>query len=173
MNTPQTSAAGRLFDAAAALAGLCRDASFEGQGPMLLEAACKTAGNAIDLPLEEIDGLWLSDWAPLLPMLMDTDRPVAARAADFHASLAHALLLQSQRLRNIHGVTRIGLAGGVFQNRRLTERTAELLETNGFNVYIPAAIPVNDAGLSTGQVIEYGFGLLPDRTPLGLGARAP
>ena len=173
MNTPQTSAAGRLFDAAAALAGLCRDASFEGQGPMLLEAACKTAGNAIELPLEEIDGLWLSDWAPLLPMLMDTDRPVAARAADFHASLAHALLLQSQRLRDIHGVTRIGLAGGVFQNRRLTERTAELLETNGFNVYIPAAIPVNDAGLSTGQVIEYGFGLLPDRTPLGLGARAP
>ena len=159
MNTPQTSAAGRLFDAAAALTGLCRDASFEGQGPMLLEAASETAGHAIELPLKENSDLWLCDWEPLLPMLMDADRPVAARAADFHASLAQSLLHQSQRLRDSHGVTRIGLAGGVFQNRILTDQAAKLLEADGFGVYIPADIPVNDAGLSAGQVIEYGFGL--------------
>ena len=38
LNMPHTSAVGRLFDAAAALTGVCRTASFEGQGPMWLEA---------------------------------------------------------------------------------------------------------------------------------------
>ncbi len=37
-NAPQTTAAGRLFDAASALCGVCTTASYEGQGPMQLEA---------------------------------------------------------------------------------------------------------------------------------------
>ena len=38
LNAPLTSAAGRLFDAAAALTGVCLQASYEGQGPMQFEA---------------------------------------------------------------------------------------------------------------------------------------
>ena len=63
--------------------------------------------------------------------------------------------------RDSHGVTHIGLAGVVFQNRILTEQAAERLKADGFGVHIPADVPVNDAGLSAGQVIEYGYGQLP------------
>jgi len=156
INTPQTSAAGRLFDAAAALTGICTQASYEGQGPMELEAACHTAGSPLELPLgKNSDGLWLSDWEPLLPMLLDHTRPAAERAADFHATLAEVILQQARQAWSDHGITRIGLCGGVFQNRILTERAIELLETDGFNVHFPDGIPVNDAGLSVGQIMEY------------------
>jgi hydrogenase maturation protein HypF len=70
VNAPQTSAAGRLFDAAAALIGVCREATFEGQAPMLLEAACQQGANPVELPLRpDAAGVWQLDWAPLLPML--------------------------------------------------------------------------------------------------------
>ncbi|MFP4010670.1 MAG: carbamoyltransferase HypF [Spirochaetaceae bacterium] len=39
INTPLTSSAGRLFDAVAAILGLCRFAGFEAEGPMRLETA--------------------------------------------------------------------------------------------------------------------------------------
>jgi hydrogenase maturation protein HypF len=160
LNAPQTSAAGRLFDAAAALTGLCTHASFEGQGPMLLEAACSGSAAAVTLPLTTSrDGLLQSDWAPLLPILLDASRPVAERAVVFHASLAATLLHQARQARARHGVNRIGLSGGVFQNRVLTEQACKWLQQDGFQVHLPERIPVNDAGLSYGQVLEYALRL--------------
>jgi hydrogenase maturation protein HypF len=159
LNTPQTSAAGRLFDAAAALTGLCSMASFEGQGPMLLEAVCGQAGDVdpVKLPLlHAATGLLVSDWEPLLPLLLDESRPVMLRAACFHASLAHALLAQARQARAQHGIEHIALCGGVFQNRILTETACRLLAAAGFDVTLPEHIPVNDAGISYGQVIEFG-----------------
>jgi hydrogenase maturation protein HypF len=158
LNTPQTTAAGRLFDAAAALTGLCNVASFEGQGPMLLEASCGHAQvDPVSLPLlRAATGLWVSDWEPLLPLLLDESLPVMQRAACFHASLASTLLAQALQARESHGIEHIGLSGGVFQNRILTENACRLLTAAGFDVALPEHIPVNDAGISYGQVIEFG-----------------
>jgi hydrogenase maturation protein HypF len=156
INAPQTTAVGRLFDAAAALTGVCRSASFEGQGPMYLETLADTGAQPIDLPMSQNEsGLWISDWSVLLPMLRDDSRPVANRSACFHASMANNLLQQAVQISTEHSVRNIALSGGVFQNRFLTELTAELLENAGFDVHIPDTIPVNDAGLSYGQIIEF------------------
>jgi hydrogenase maturation protein HypF len=57
-------------------------------------------------------------------------------------------------VRNDSGVRRVGLGGGVFQNRVLTERARELLMAEGFEVLLPHRLPVNDAGISYGQLIE-------------------
>jgi len=159
LNSPSSSAAGRLFDAAAALAGVCTHASFEGEGPMRLEAIAKAApGDAVALPLErDAGGIWRSDWAPLLPLLGDGARPAAERAASFHLSLAQALVDQAQRLRDDTGIGAVGLSGGVFQNRLLARAATERLEAAGFTVHLPRRLPVNDAGLSFGQVIELLF----------------
>ncbi|HEY5774638.1 MAG TPA: hypothetical protein VIS57_01010, partial [Xanthomonadales bacterium] len=62
------------------------------------------------------------------------------------------------RIREETGLNHVGLAGGVFQNRILTQKCITLLEENGFAVTLPSKVPVNDAGISFGQVIEYGFG---------------
>jgi hydrogenase maturation protein HypF len=108
------------------------------------------------LPLErDPTGIWRSNWAPLLPMLSDTTAPIAERAASFHLSLAHTLVEQANRLREQTGIQSVGLTGGVFQNRVLSETAIGLLESAGFAVHLPQRIPVNDAGLSFGQVIEF------------------
>ena len=43
------------------------------------------------------------------------------------------------------------LSGGVFQNRRLLERTATRLAEAGLRVLVPARLPPNDGGISFGQ----------------------
>ena len=156
LNCPRTSSAGRLFDAAAALLGLVSRASFEAQAPMALEAACSGEGHAVALPLWRRDGLWVSDWEPLLDLLRDARLPVGERAATFHATLANIVLDQARAVRAAHGVSRIGLTGGVFQNRLLCERAARLAQEHGFVVVIPERVPCNDAGLSFGQLVEAG-----------------
>ena len=159
VNTPQTTAAGRLFDAAAALTGVCTQSSFEGQGPMLLESASTQLADAIELPLTRNAGaVWQTDWEALLPMLLNNRYSVETRASIFHASLAHALLQQARQARSEHGIRHIGLAGGVFQNRVLTDQACSLLENDAFEVHLPEDIPVNDGGLCVGQVLEYALG---------------
>ncbi len=157
LNSPASSSVGRLFDAAASLCGVCTHASFEGEGPMRLEAMAKDAdGAAIPLPLaRDAVGLWRTDWAPLLSMLGNPARPAAERAASFHRSLAQALLEQAVMLRTQTGIQSVGLTGGVFQNRLLAETCIDLLEAAGFSAHLPQVIPVNDAGLSFGQLIEF------------------
>lgn len=156
LNCPQTTSAGRLFDAAAALTGLNYRSSFEGQGPMLLEAACNDDDvPAIALPrARNRQNLWEIDWAPLLPFLMNAKLTVTERANGFHASLVRALVLQANAVREEHGELAVGLSGGVFQNRVLTERAVIALRENGFDVRLMHQIPCNDAGISYGQVIE-------------------
>ena len=72
----------------------------------------------------------------------------------FHASLAHTVCEQALAVRGHTGVTRVGLTGGVFQNRTLCERAQSLLTAAGFEVLIPRRLPVNDAAISFGQLIE-------------------
>jgi hydrogenase maturation protein HypF len=161
INAPQTSSVGRLFDAAAALLGVCTSASFEGQGPMQLEALCDAGMIALDsfveLDLAYEDNLLISDWKPLIHVMLDSTLSVAERALLFHHSLAHNILQQVKVFRERHGVNTISFSGGVFQNRVLTEKAMALLRDNDFEICQPELIPVNDAGISFGQVIEYGY----------------
>ena len=172
-NAPQTTAAGRLFDAASALSGVCSTASFEGQGPMLLETLAanhnekhrhgegrdpqKCAETLIKLPLTKTGEIQTADWAPLLPMLLDTSVSTSERAASFHLSMADTVLEQSIRLREETGINSVALSGGVFQNRVLTETSIALLNKHGFTTTLPLLIPVNDGGISFGQIIDYGY----------------
>lgn len=155
LNTPWTTAVGRLFDAAAALLGVCLQATYEGEAPMRLEALCQEAAPPLALPLaRDAAGIWRSDWAPLVPAMLDTRRTLATRAAMFHASLAQALCEQALAVHEHTGVTRVGLGGGVFQNRILSEQVEARLTAAGFDVLIPQRLPVNDAAISYGQLIE-------------------
>ncbi len=157
LNAPATTSVGRLFEAAAALVGICSRASYEGEAAMRLEALCEGLAPPapVVLPLErDAGGIWRSDWAPLVPMLLNAHTAPAARAALFHSSVAHTLCEQAMILRRHTGVTRVGLSGGVFQNRRLTEQAQSRLGAAGFEVLIPQRLPINDAAISFGQLVE-------------------
>jgi len=157
INAPQSSSIGRLFDGAASLLGLIDQTSFEGQAAMLLQASAETAEirPARPLPHSRDDaGVIVSDWQPLLNPLREQKRSVAERAAHFHAVLAQTLCHQAVQLRQKHGEFVVGLNGGVFQNRLLSEQAMALLEQQGFDVYLPQQLPCNDAALCYGQIIE-------------------
>jgi hydrogenase maturation protein HypF len=155
VNAPWTTAVGRLFDAAAALIGVCLHASYEGEAPMRLEALCEDTAAPVGLPLErDAMGVWRTEWSPLVTVMRDARRSAAERAAVLHSSLAHALYAQAMTIRQHTGVNQVGLGGGVFQNRILTEHAHALLTAGGFEVLIPERLPVNDAAISYGQLVE-------------------
>lgn len=156
LNTPSTSSMGRLFDGAAALLDLCREASHEGEAAMRLEAAAVQAHPIQGIPLvwqDDAEGLLRLDWAPLVPLLRDASLAVAERARAFHASLARAALDLARRL----AVPTLGLTGGVMQNRLLVELIHAGAAAEGVEVVFPSKVPVNDAGLAFGQLVEAHF----------------
>lgn len=150
VSSPVTSSAGRLFDALAALAGIRTRAHFEGQAAMEFEAATDlTERGAYPLALSG-DGSIL-DWEPLVQALLD-DRargvPAGIVAARCHRGLAAAIVAVAQSV----GQTRVALSGGCFQNRLLTEWTANALRAAGFEVLLHRQVPANDGGLCLGQI---------------------
>ena len=163
LNAPATTAAGRLFDAASSLLGLIDSASYEGQGPMLLEAAANHDGvqgvaEAIELPLhEDKNGLLIADWTPLLHALRRDEVPVAQRAMQFHLSLALCIVAKAKRIHAHTPFDAVGLTGGVFQNKLLAELAMQQLSAAGFEAYLPQQAPCNDGGLALGQIIEAGI----------------
>jgi hydrogenase maturation protein HypF len=163
INSPATSAVGRIFDAAAAiLLGLERY-GHEAEGPMRLEALAR-GGEAVELPLARDErGVLRADWAPLLETLVDDAQPIEARAGALHASLVDAAVAQAEVARAELDVHTVGLAGGVFQNRKLTESLTDALSQRGFDVRLNELIPMGDGGLAYGQVMEYLGSLHGDR----------
>ena len=85
---------------------------------------------------------------------MDAERTLEERAARFHASLAGLILHQAEQVRRDHGIRQVGFVGGVFQNRCLTEQALRLLTIAGFETLLPERLPVNDAAISFGQIVE-------------------
>ncbi|NJD31480.1 MAG: carbamoyltransferase HypF [Gammaproteobacteria bacterium] len=156
INAPQSSAAGRVFDAMAAIVLGVAETSFEGQGPMWLEARARAEGDFPVLPLfPDAHGLARIDWSPLLGWCADARRPVEERAAAVHLALADAICRVADGERDRSGTAIVGLTGGVFQNRLLSELATSGLARRGFRVLLPERIPCNDGGLGYGQVAEF------------------
>lgn len=162
LNSPYTSSIGRLFDAAASLLGLIDKASYEGQAALLVEQCAETqAQNFIELPLIKKATYSEIDWSPLIEYLLDTRHSVAKRAGVFHRSLAHAVVKQvcKSTQHSDTPIQHIGLSGGVFQNRYLTQLIIALFTQKGLNVISLKTIPCNDASISIGQIIDAAHAL--------------
>ena len=91
-------------------------------------------------------------------MLLNENLSLTERASCFHVSLGHSILQQANAIRAQYGAFSVGLTGGVFQNRVLSELASRLLRQQGFEVYQPSQLPCNDGALSYGQIIEAGHG---------------
>jgi hydrogenase maturation protein HypF len=166
VNTVFSSSAGRLFDAVAAILGLCEEATYEGQGAVELEnaaASCTVkAGDALPLPytVGEEGGCIVADMAPCIKEVWaekERDVPAGLLALRFHLTVASLIDHVCRRLRAEHGLAKVCLSGGVFQNRLLSELTAPLLEECGFEVFFNEKVPPNDGGIALGQFYAGGM----------------
>lgn len=172
LHAPVTTSAGRLFDAVAAVLGLCERSSFESQAAMELEFAVDPAvADAYPFALDDRvdrfapEGGWhaprlVTDWEPMVRALLADQQagaPVGTMAARFHNMLVELIVAVAARV----GERRVVLTGGCFQNRRLTERTVVRLGEAGFTPYWHQRVPPNDGGLSLGQIAAARRGGLP------------
>ncbi|MFI7117429.1 carbamoyltransferase HypF [Amycolatopsis sp. NPDC049868] len=154
VNSPLTSSAGRLFDAVAAMLGLCDENSYEGEAAILLEAAAsgEPTGDPFTWNLHRRDGLWVYDPVPTLRELLGSgDSPVPRLAARFHATIAEVTVALVSEASATGGSRTVCLGGGVFQNDRLTTSVTDSLTGLGFRVLTGERVPVNDGGISFGQ----------------------
>jgi hydrogenase maturation protein HypF len=156
LNCPPTSSAGRLFDAAAALLGLCDENTFHAEAPMALEAAATAASGPLtgwDTPLRAGDVPAIDSPAIIRALVGDLRGgvPPGECAARFHETLARASVDICQRMRENTGVGVVALSGGVFANALLTGRLAGLLTGAGFEVLLNRLAPAGDGGISLGQ----------------------
>lgn len=155
LNSPHTTAVGRLFDAAAALMGVCHNTSYEGEGPMRVQALAQSTAQAASWPVcwqQEGDLLQL-DWQPWLALLQDECVPQAERARSFHMALAQTVAALPVLL-GVEKTMQLGLTGGVFQNRLLVDLIDAAMPD--YPIYLPQHNPPNDGGLALGQLVEAG-----------------
>jgi hydrogenase maturation protein HypF len=80
-------------------------------------------------------------------------RPVALISATFHNTLIRLFDDLCDRIRAAHGLKRVVLSGGVFQNARLLTGLARALEAGGFEVFSHRLVPTNDGGIALGQAV--------------------
>jgi hydrogenase maturation protein HypF len=157
-NAPLTSSMGRLFDAVAALAGVRRRVSFEGQAAMELEwMATPVAGDAAyPFVLEDSPGPRLVvDTRPLIAAVAADVRrgyPADAVGRRFHSTVVSIIEQVCTRLAEATGLARVILSGGVFQNALLTHETSARLTRAGFQVYRHRSVPPGDGGICLGQL---------------------
>lgn len=155
VNSPLASSVGRLFDAAAALLGVCDVNSYEGEAAVLLEAAASghPDGEPLSWRLHRRDSLWVYDPVPTLRDLVLSEQAVGVVAARFHTTLVHATRALVEQTADATGVHTVCLGGGAFQNSRLTTALVRELADAGFEVHVGERVPVNDGGISYGQAV--------------------
>ena len=154
--SPWTSSAGRLFDAVAALLGVCGEATYEGQPAMLLEQYAEGPAGPIGYraPVALVDDLVQIDTHDLFETLLGVrDMAATQRAGWFHEVLAEATARACAVVREGTGLDRAVLGGGVFHNDRFTAALVGRLTGTGFRVFLPREVPVGDGGIALGQVL--------------------
>jgi len=156
LNCPQTTAAGRWFDAVAGLLGLSMRQEFEAQAAIALEQAATRHLQSHTLEVRASD--WhvtpdgQIDVQPLLLSTLiatDSHDPAAVdeAAARFHLTLADALSAQAIAQAHLHQVRDVALGGGCFFNRILTQRIVSQLESAGLNVLRSQALSCGGCGV--------------------------
>jgi hydrogenase maturation protein HypF len=161
LNTPLTSSVGRLFDAAAALAGVRQEVNYEAQAAIEFEALVdptETGSYPFELDTsktcrEHNRSVRVRSMYEALMGDVLSGVPIPKISARFHNSLAEVVRASSESIRSETNINEVMLSGGVWQNITLLRRTLSLLRAGGFDVYIHRKVPANDGGLSLGQAV--------------------
>jgi hydrogenase maturation protein HypF len=161
-NAPETSSAGRLFDAVAAIIGLRDRVSFEGQAAVQLEWLATETGMEDSYPVEiqeahsdAADGGDIIDTRPIIRgVIEDVERGVATGriARRFHSTIVKIIEETCSALRKETRIEAVALSGGVLMNGLIAREAAHSLLKAGFRVYQHHLVPPNDGGLCLGQL---------------------
>ena len=162
INSPRTSSMGRLFDAAAAILGICGKATYEGEPAIELEAAAWRAlgGKPVRLDGNHTGVFTSADDSPILdpqPLIeallngIEAGAPADRLALELHIAIARSSARTAREICEREGLDTVALSGGVFMNRLLLQLLTHELKDAGLAVLVPHAVPVNDGCIAYGQ----------------------
>ncbi|HOB17785.1 MAG TPA: carbamoyltransferase HypF [Candidatus Methanoculleus thermohydrogenotrophicum] len=161
LNVAATSSTGRVLDAAAALLGVCREQTYDGEPAMKLEAAAY-AGRASAWDLEFLrDGTGV-EVLSTRSILLEAYRRARAgeRVRDIAASvqynLARGIAAMAIRTADERGIPRVALSGGVAYNRAIRETIRREVVGAGLELVMNREYPLGDGCISFGQVVYGG-----------------
>jgi hydrogenase maturation protein HypF len=168
LNTPLTSAAGRLFDAVAALIGIRQKVTYEAQAAIEMEmlatrwraSSLRSASTsqgllpAFPFDIEPGEQGHIVRLGPLFQALQASLAGGTSPAEigwRFHLTMAELILRTCQLIAGETTLRTVALSGGCFQNRLLLTLVVPRLEQAGFQVLLHHQVPCNDGGVSLGQ----------------------
>ena len=149
INCVTSTSVGRIFDAIAAILGVCKVSTYEGEAAMKLQAAAERSDKnfrAEFLTTEEI-------FNEVLTRRLDGEN-IFDLARFFHESLAEMTAAIVEDLSRKSKIKTVALSGGVFQNSLLSSLTNEKLNLRGLKVLRHELIPPNDGGICIGQALH-------------------
>ncbi len=165
INCYRSSSVGRLFDCVSAILGLCYQISYEAQAAIILENITNpkiTDSYSMDV-LDEGEMLQI-DYKNLIgQVIADIEYGVSLSTVStkFHNALSHITAQVVQVLSKRYGLSEVVLSGGCFENQYLLSNTVNELTHMGMKVFYNKKIPINDSGVSIGQL------MVADQTVLG------
>jgi hydrogenase maturation protein HypF len=155
LNAPPVSSMGRLFDAVAALAGICTKIDYEAQGAIELEELARSRIGAEGEYPFILDGEFIRVRDLLAAVIRDVRAGTTAACigARFHNTVRSIALQSALSVRSTRGIRGVVLSGGVWQNALLLALSTDALREAGFEVYTHRRVPANDGGLALGQAM--------------------
>jgi hydrogenase maturation protein HypF len=160
LNAPMSSSVGRLFDAVAAILGICPDGqSYEGEAAMRLEALARSSRGSrrydlcLKIPIKTmvLGPIDLSDMIRTMVSGVQAGEAIEDLAFAFHLWLVRSFEGPGTAAMAQNKVETVALAGGCFQNALLTELMQCAL--SDWPVLVHRRTPANDGGLALGQAL--------------------
>jgi hydrogenase maturation protein HypF len=161
INSPLTSGLGRLFDGVAAIIGLRKTVSFEGQAAMELEGESdREAAEPFPFTISgDADSCLILDISSTIRAIVNdllAGKNKKEISSSFHRTLVVAFVAICERIREKIRIDKVCLSGGCFQNKILLEDSISIMEKAGFVVYHHKQVPTNDGGIALGQAVIAG-----------------
>jgi len=174
INSPLTSSAGRLFDAMAAMTGVCSEATYDGEPAIALEAMLydDVTGRTVEDPdaeaaaeryrfavgpaADDATAPAVVDPAPAVCAALDDIDSGTSReliALRFHVAFANAIVEVCTQMAREHDIDTVALSGGVFMNLYLLTHVRASLEEAGLQVLVGKELPANDGCISYGEAV--------------------
>jgi len=148
INCVESTSAGRIFDATAAILGICKVSSYEGEAAMRLQAIAERSERKFAAKFMETDEIL----AEMIKMRLAGEK-ICDSARLFHDLLAEMIFGTVLGISERTKIKTVALSGGVFQNSLLSGLVMEKLRFAGLKVLRHELIPANDGGICIGQAI--------------------
>ena len=166
INLARTSSTGRVLDAAAALLGICRERTYDGEPAMKLESFA-IGGRA--RPWEpdfftegsgevfSTRSLFRNALTEYLGSDRETMQDLRDIAASFQFNLARGIAGLAIHTAEDRGLRKVALSGGVAYNRAIRETIRDEIVSSGLEFVMNPEYPLGDGCISFGQCVYAGM----------------